>query len=250
MSGDGDLERRLREAGAEELDRLIVAERDRLGLAEARQIARNPFVTGEILEALAALPALAALYEVRRTLAAHPRTPRTIALRLVSGLYWRELAALGGDPRVHPVVRRAADRRLLERLPGLAVGERSALARRAGPAVVAALRLDPHPRVVAALLENPRLTEALLLPLAASERAAPACLAELAASTRWATRPALRAALCRNPSMPPAAALRLLPGLPRDQVAAVAGDPRLSAVVRSRAQRLLAAHEAGARRPR
>lgn len=247
MTEAPDLDRRLREASAEELARLVAGRRDELGVAEARQIARNPYVTREILESLAAVPALASLYEMRRTLAAHPRTPRALALRLVTGLYWRELAALGIDGGAHPAVRRAADRRLVERLPGLAIGERCALARRCSAGVIAALRRDPQARVIAALLENPRLTELLLLPLASSQRAPALCLAAVADSTRWASRQPLRAALCRNPATPPTAAARLLPGLARDQLNAVAHDGRLAARLRARAQQLLAAGSRGAR---
>jgi hypothetical protein len=242
-----ELRRRLREAGEEELARLVTAAGDSLGVPEARQILRNPFVRAEVLESLAAIPALVSRYEVRRELVAHPRTPRTLALQLVAGLYWRELAALGIDTRVHPIVRRAADRRLLERLPGLAIGEKSALARGASAAVIAGLRLDPNPRVVAALLENPRLTEVQLMPLAGHERAASRCLAAVAANARWAARPAIRAALCRNPATPLGSSLQLLPGLGRDQLAAVAADPRLAAPLRDRARELLAAGGRGRR---
>lgn len=242
-----ELRRRLREAGEEELERLVAVAREALGVPEARQILRNPFAGEAVLVALAAIPALVSRYEVRRELVAHPRTPRTLALQLVAGLYWRELAALGIDTRVHPIVRRAADRRLLERLPGLAIGEKSALARRASTAVIAGLRLDPDPRVVAALLENPRLTETHLMPLAGNDRAASRCLAVVAASARWAARPAIRAALCRNPATPLASALHLLSGLGRDPLAAVVADPRLAAPLRSRARELLAAGGGGRR---
>lgn len=239
-----ELGRRLREAGEEELGRLVDAAGDALGVAEARQILRNPFVTGEVLETLARIRHLVSRYEVRREIAAHPRAPRTLAMQLVASLYWRELATLGSDMRVHPLVRRAADRRLLERLPGLATGERCALARRASVAVIAGLRLDPQPRVLAALLDNPRLTEAQLMPMVSHERAAAACLAVVAGSLRWAARPAIRAALCRNPATPLGSSLRLLPGLGRDQLAAVVGDGRLPGPLRNRARELLTAASA------
>jgi hypothetical protein len=241
LSANG-LSGQLREAGEDELAALVAEHADRLGLAEARAILHNPFVTTELLGRVASSPELAGLYEVRRELAAHPRTPRALAVQLVAGLYWRDLAALGIDPRVHPLVRRSADRRLHERLPGLAVGEKIALARRASAFLVSALRFDPSPRVVTALLENPRLTEAQLLPLASHERANPRCLEALAASTRWATRRGVRAALCRNPATPVGTALRLLPGLSRNGLAAVAADVRLAVPLRSRARELTGSH--------
>src|SRR6266571_4124353 len=71
-------------------------------------------------------------HAVRLALAAHPRTPRREALSLVSTLFWRDLAALSADVRVHPEVRRAADRDLLRRLPEMALAERVDLAKTAG----------------------------------------------------------------------------------------------------------------------
>lgn len=244
---ESPLARRLRAASESELGRLVAESTDRLGPAEARSVLRNPFVTGEILERLAASREVAAHHELRRELAAHPRTPRTLALSLVAGLSWRDLAELGIDAKAHPLVRRSADRRLLERLPGLAVGERIALARRASGALVAALRFDPNPRVVAALLDNPRLTEIQLVPLASHERANSRCLVVLAESARWASRLAVRKALCRNPATPLGAALRLLPGLPRVETAAVAADARLAPALRARARELAGAQRATGR---
>ena len=92
----------------------------------------------------------------------------------------------------------------------------------AGPAVIASLRHDPTPRVVAALLENPRLTEGLLMPLAAGEKSAPQVLALLASSPRWSGRQALRYALCRNPATPIPSALAMLPMLGKRELEAVA----------------------------
>src|SRR5262252_9940513 len=65
---------------------------------------------------------------VRRALAAHPKTPRGDALALVGTLFWRDLAHLSADSRVHPAIRRAADQDLLRRLPEMAIAERVDLA--------------------------------------------------------------------------------------------------------------------------
>lgn len=233
-----DLGERLRAANEEELAGLIGERLDDIGPREARQALRNPFLTPALIEALLGAPELAAAYELRRDAAFDPRTPRLLALRLVGGLHWADLARLGTDTRLHPVVRRAADLRLVERLPGLAVGERMAVARGASPAVIAAVRQDPTPRVIGALLDNPRLTEGLLMPLAASDRASPHVLARLAASPRWGSRATIRYALCRNPATPLPAALALLPMLARRELEAVAADARLLLPLRRRAQLL------------
>lgn len=243
-----DWRERLLEAGEEELTRLLAERRAELDPPAARAAFRNPFLTRQMIEGMLESPGLVSAYEVRRAAAFHPLTPRTEAIRFVAGLYWADLVRLGADSRVHPVVRRSADQRLLERLPGLAVGEKMAVARGAGPAVLATLRHDPTPRVIAALLENPRLTEGILVPLAASEQASPQALAVVAGSPKWASRYPVRFALCRNPHTPLASALPLLPLLLKRDLEAVAADTRLLLPVRRRAQLLAGATEGGPRR--
>jgi len=229
------LRRRLREAAEDELERLLEAHAAELDGPALRHLFRNPFLGATRIERLFELPRIEALYEARREAVRHPSTPRSLALRYLSGLYWADLVRIGLDTRLHPVVRRAADLRLIERLPGLAVGERIAVARSASSAVLAVLRHDPSPGVVTALLDNPRTTEMLLMPLVASERAHPQALAAVARCGRWASRPALRAGLCRNPALPLASALSLLPGLGKRDLLAVEADPRLAAVLRRKA---------------
>jgi len=234
-----ELERRLREAGPDELLALVRERAPELSPAAVQQALRNPYVTAEVVGELAAQERLLAFYEVRRDLARCRATPETLALRLVGGLYWADLMALGLDPRLHPRLRRAADQHLLARLPGLSVGEKVSLARRAAPAVLAHLRHDPTPRVIAALLDNPRLTEGTLAPLVHGETTPAPVLELIAGDRRWGSRYPLRLALARNPATPLGAALRLLPALHKPDLRGVAGDPRLAEPLRRRARLLL-----------
>jgi hypothetical protein len=230
-----ELRRKLREVAAEELSALLDAAAETLDAAAIRQVFLNPFLEGGAIERLLAMRRVRVLYTARREAVAHPRTPRALALQLVAGLYWRDLVAIGADTRLHPLVRRSADTRLVERLAGMSVGERIAVARRAGPGVIPTLRLDPTPRVIAALLDNPRLSEGLLLPLAAYERAHPQVLAVVARDPRWGVRTQLRRALSLNPATPVPVALALLPALDKRSLGAVASAPRLAEPVRRRA---------------
>lgn len=226
---------RLHQAPTEEIVRLVEQLEAALDPPALRQLFANPFLDGRQIAALLDLPAVEGQYEARRAAVGHPRTPLVTALRFVPGLYWVDLVRIGLDMRLHPVVRRAADQRIVDRLPTLAVGERVAIAKQGSSTVLAALRNDPTPQVIAALLDNPRTTEALLLPLAASEASHPQALAVVARSARWATRPVLRAALARNPSLPAAVALTLLVGLSKRDLAAVSAEPRLAQAVRRKA---------------
>ncbi len=235
---ESELKQLLREGNEEELQELLASRIEEIDPEAARQLFRNPFLTGALIARLLASRALLSSYEVRMEAARHPRTPQLLALRFIPGLYWADLVRVGLDMRLHPIVRRAAEMRLSERLPALAVGEKMAIARSASPGVLAVLRNDPTPRVIAALLENPRLTEGLLIPLLASESAAPAVLSVIASSPKWSVRYPVRLALCQNSRTPLDRALMLLPMLKRSDLAGVAADLRLRLPLRRKAQLL------------
>ena len=235
---DPELVHRMLEAGSEELLALVREHAARLDPPAVRTVLRSSYVTAEVVEVLAQARLLS-FYEVRRDLALHPRTPQILAQQLMPGLYWRDLAALGGDTRLHPRLRRAADQYLAARLPGLAVGEKISLARRAGPGLLAHLRHDPSPRVIAALLDNPRLTEDILAPVVHGAATPGPVLKLIAEDRRWGARTGLQVAICRNPGTPLATSLKLLPLLRKPELKAVGADPRLSEAVRQRARLLL-----------
>ena len=195
------------------------------------------------------LPALQAIlsdksarrfHAVRRALAGHPRTPRREALSLVSTLFWRDLAHISADARVHPEVRRAADRDLLRRLPEMALAERVDLAKTAGRGVLMPLRFDPEPRVLEALLENRFLTEPDVVHAAARGEALPEALSVIAAHPRWSLRPGVRSALLRNPNLPGRLALALLTLATRDDLEGLLAAPGTPRFLRLCAERVLA----------
>lgn len=234
-----ELRQRLREAEGDELLRLVREHAAEIDVPEARQILLNPFVTREVIERLLAVRKLLTAYEVRRDLAAHRHTPEPYALRFLAGLYWRDLMDVGLDTRVRPSVRRAADRQLAARLAGLSAGEKINIARRGGPGVLAELRHSPDPRVMKALLANPRLTEGTLMPVVRRETTSPEVLETIAEDRRWGARYELRRDLASNPRTPLQIALRLLPLLKKKDLRQVASGVRVPAAVRRRARLLL-----------
>lgn len=218
---------------------LLERHAEELDLPAARQALRNPFLGREGIDLLMAQTRLLSAYQVKRAVAAHPATPEILALRFVPTLFWRDLVEVGLDTRVRPTVRRAADRQLVARLQGLAVGEKSAIARRASARVLERLRHDPSARVMRSVLENPRATEGLLLPLVSQDDARPEVLEEVARSRRWGARYEVRRALCSNPRTPAATALRILPHLRKADLRKLTREVRVPAVVRRRAEVLL-----------
>lgn len=197
---------------------------------------RNPHADEEAVREILDEKRLLAFYEVRKELAGHPATPRPRALQLVGGLYWRDLVAVSRETRVAPAVRRAAERRILDRIPGLALGEKIAIARRASRMVQQALGKDSNPRVVKALLENPRLTTGVLLPIVSRGATAPPVLAAVAEDRRWGSRYPIKVAIARNPKTPVATALRLVSSLKKGDLRALTREPRINDVVRRRAK--------------
>lgn len=234
-----ELGRQLREAGPEELHRLVPKHLEELDPPIVRLLLRNPHLDLQIMEMVLSQKQLLVNHQVRRDLASHPVTPEVRALRLVSTLFWKDLLEISCDHRARPRVRRAAERHLLERLPGLAGGEKTAIARRSGPLIVAQIRRDPDPRVISALLENPRLTEGGLMPLVASETTLPEILKVVAKNQKWGNRYGVRLALCRNRRTPLDISLGLLPMLKKQDLAGIERDFRLHMAVRRRAAVLL-----------
>ncbi len=231
--------RRLREADAATLIALIGELGDEVSAPQARQLLRNPFAGEEVLRWLVGHDRLLRVYDLRRALARHPKLPPALALKLIPGLFWRDLMEVGLDTRIKPVIRRSAQRYLVERLPSLAVGERVTLARRASPTALVQLRRDPNRPVIVALLENPRLTEATLMPMITSVSTLPQVLELVAGNRRWGVRYAVRQAIAKNPRTPVPVTLRLLPLLKKGDQKTIAASANLATAVRQRARVLL-----------
>lgn len=238
-SDSQELRRRLRDAGPETLLELLRSHLAQLDPPALRLLFRNPHLNREMIELVLAERRLLTFQEVRRELVKHRRTPEVRALRLVSGLFWRDLLELSGDIQVRPRVRRAAERYLLDRLAGLGVGEKATIARRAGPLLVSQLRGDNDPRVISALLENPRLTEGALIPLVSSETAKPEILTLIARNPKWGIRYPVRVSLARNRRTPVQTTLSILPHLKKPDLKGIESDRRISMAVRRRAAVLL-----------
>jgi hypothetical protein len=204
------------------------------------KILSRPDIAPDVMEALLTDRGARKYHTVRCALAGHPRTPRNEALSLVGTLYWRDLARLSADSRIHPEVRRAADRDLVRRLSEMALSERVDLARSAGRGTLLVLRFDSDVRVLQAVLDNRFATEPDLVQVAARVETPPAALEAIAAHPRWGIRPLLRSALLRNPRLPTAVALSLLSRASASDLAGLKETPGVSRLIKACAERVLA----------
>jgi hypothetical protein len=122
----------------------------------------------------------------------------------------------------------------------LTLGERKALARTHRRDKLLLLLRDPHPMVVAILLDNPHITEADIVKIAAMRPAVPEALAKVAAHPRWSVRHAVKRALVLNPSTPLADAIRIATTLRAVELDELAADHALPEPLRKHAAELLA----------
>ena len=122
----------------------------------------------------------------------------------------------------------------------LTLGERKALARTHRRDKLTLLIRDPHPQVVAIVLDNPHITEQDVVKMASARPAVPESLAKIAAHPRWSVRHAVKRALVLNPSTPLADAIRIATTLRASDLAELAADHSLAEPLRKHATEVLA----------
>jgi hypothetical protein len=179
-----------------------------LALLERRDLPPESF------EQLSQNPAAMKSRKVRVALAAHPRAPRHLALRLLRQFYTFDLMQLALLPAAAADLKHVADEQLVARLASVTLGERLALARRASETVASALLLDKDPRVSHTALENGRLTEAAVIKALMRVNASTAFVEAVCQHPKWSLRREIRLTLLRNPHTPLARALEFARTLP------------------------------------
>lgn len=168
----------------------------------------------------------------------NPRAPRALSLRVVSSLFWRDLAEVASTPHVAGAVRVRAESLLKDLLPDLRLGDRIALAKIATPALLVPLLTDGDPKVAPAALLNPRLREEDLIAALRRETVAVALLEAAAASARWGDSYAVRLTLALQPRTPLPLALLQISSLVKRDLLRVARTPGLKALVQAAALRV------------
>src|ERR1019366_3221380 len=159
----------------------------------------------EVLEQLAKNASALKSRKVKIALASHPHTPRHVSVPLARQFYTFDLMKVALLPSVPADVKVAADDVLISRLKTVTLGERLTLARRASGRVAAALLLDVQKmdgkigggkvidaetvarenRVMRTALENPRLTEALVISSVLRPAASAALVHAVARHQKW-----------------------------------------------------------------
>jgi hypothetical protein len=218
----------------------------------ARALLKRADLPSEVLEQLAKNASALKSRKVKIALASHPHTPRHVSVPLARQFYTFDLMKVALSPSVPADVKVAADDVLISRLKTVTIGERLTLARRASGRVAAALLLDVEKmdgkivdgnigdaetgaretRVLRAALENPRLTEALVISSVLRPAANAALVHAVARHAKWSPRREVRAALLRTEHLSLARALEFSREIPAPLLHEVLASSRLPAQIK------------------
>jgi hypothetical protein len=199
---------------------------------------RSPACPRELVERLAACRWVGSLRRVPPLLLRHPGCPQGFAFDSLPRIGWHDLLLVVRDPRTRPAIRRQGERKLLQRLKQLTVGERTALARHATRGVIAAMLADEAPACVQALLDNSQFTEQDAVRLLAVTGSGE-CVAAVVRHPRWGACQAVINAAVRSAVVPLGLALGLIASLPRSRLEDLAGARDLPAALRGPLGQLL-----------
>jgi hypothetical protein len=159
-------------------------------------------LSGLLLEEISKRKSWRAVYRVRLALAAHPHTPRLIAMRLLRELHLMDIVRISILPNTSMELRRLANERVLTQLPQLALGQKLMLARRGSTRVAAGLIAHGPEQVARVALDNCFLTEAQLLKALTRESLPARIVAAVARHEKWSKMVNVRVALLRHPHAP------------------------------------------------
>jgi len=205
---------------------------------ELTRLLRQGSCPGILVERLAKCRSIVASHQILQLVVRHPRCPRAFAWDALPRLGWHDLLEVGRDPRTPPAIRKQAERKLVERIVNLTLGERTALARQATKGLIGILLTDEQPLCVEALLSNPHFTETEALRLLNTNRN-PECVLVLLRHPVWGRRPEVLRAAVHSKSIPLGVALGLLALLPEPEIVGLAGSAEVDGQLRDAASRLL-----------
>ena len=221
----------------------------------ALALLKHPGLPPEVLEQLAKNASVLKSRKAKIALASHPKTPRHVPL--ARQFYTFDLMRVALSPGVPADVKVAVDDVLISRLKTVTIGERLTLARRASGRVAAALLLDVETvdrkrmdgkivadkivnaktaaretRVMQTALENPRLTEALVISSVLRPVASAALVQAVAQHAKWSCRREIRAALLRTAHLSLARALEFSREIPAPLLHELLASSRLPAPIK------------------
>ncbi|HYE25777.1 MAG TPA: hypothetical protein VEG32_11330 [Clostridia bacterium] len=161
------------------------------------------------------------------SLAAHPRSPRHVALPMLRNLFAFELMEVALRPSVPADIKRAADENIVARLAAISPGERMTLAKQGSTRVAAALLRDVEERVSGTALNNPRMTEAEIVNSLRNDRHPAHLVDAICRDSKWSLRVEIQAVLLLSPHISLVNAMKIADRLPFSKVESLMQNSRI-----------------------
>lgn len=212
----------------------------------------RPELPVEVIERLAKNANVLKSRKVKIALASHPHAPRQVSVPLARQLYTFDLMKVALSPGVPADVKIAVDDVLISRLSAVTTGEGLTLARRASGRVGAALLVDATTagkigndetrdaetavrasRVMLIALNNPRLTESLVINSVLRRAANTDLVHAVAQHPKWSCRREIRIALLRTEYLSLARALEFGREIPVALLQEILASSRLPAEIKN-----------------
>lgn len=188
----------------------------------------------EIFEQLSKNATVIKSRKTKLAIVGHPKAPRYVSMALLRQLFTFDLMRVALTPVVPGDVKVAAEEVLIKRREAISSGEKLSLARQASGRIAAALLSDKEPRVIAVALENPRLTDTLVIRAVTGSDSSAELVHALCLHPKWSVRREVRIALLRNEHTPMARALEFSQSLPMVLLKEILQNSRLPAEVKTR----------------
>lgn len=236
-AGDEDLARLVYSRNPTVLARLL--ERSDLDESSLVLLLKNPALPRPAVERICREEIFFSSYQVQAAVVQNPRAPERVGLRYLPVLFWKDQLLVARDFRIRMVLRRKAERAIIDRLRKMALGEKLELARLATTEILNALVIERDARLLKACLENPRATEETALRLIHSTNVEPGFLVKLAQMPRWFALYGVKLELSRAELTPVPLVLRILPALKLEDLQLLARDKRQPEVVAKQAREII-----------
>jgi hypothetical protein len=190
-------------------------------------VAKRKNVLAETLGFLAGDVRFRNSYPLKLAVCKNPKTPQKTVLSLLKFMRIFDLADIARDPRIHINIRQKVEQLIAEKIPSMPLGNKAALARRAGSNVLLALIGSGDERVIRVCLESPALTEAHLYKLLNRGDLKPAVVRMIAAHSKWALSYYIRYSLIRNFYTPMGQVDQFIRGMRSPDLKELYSDPKV-----------------------
>ncbi len=197
---------------------------EKLTEGELVTILRKPWIPKDFFYNLLSRKDLMKFYSVQKEIVNHSCCPQDISLNILPVLLPSDLLRVAKNMRISPFLRRQAETIFLQKWSKIPLGEKISHARRATPFILKNLKSEQNRMVLKAILENPSLTEEILLELINSPQISINAILEIFNSP-WRNRYRIKFAIARRPETPVQHVLQILPELYKKDLLTLLNEP-------------------------